>query len=282
MTIEKEPFERDDLVTETYRELGVEKAPEHLNQRILRMASGDGGQSSARNFLFAAWMKPVAWAATIGLSLAIVLELSRVPMTPGPADYVPAAELIREEEAQQDTDAFEQDERPAAAKSEASRPSVSADESGRSTAAHDSVEIFSREPKGTLDTVAAPAQSSQVALPATTETSAAKERVVDPPAVRQRLTDLPAQSKRMADIAGPSKPAADGLADSQTMAAFALSAEQSDADDFCDVSVRLSEETWLACIENLRRSGSEEAADREYEAFILEYPVESHGAENNK
>ena len=65
MTSEKETFERDDLVSETYRELGTETVPEHLNQRILRTASDGGKQSPARGILFAAWLKPAAWAATM-------------------------------------------------------------------------------------------------------------------------------------------------------------------------------------------------------------------------
>jgi len=203
----KEPFDGDDLVTETYRELGVEKAPERLNQDVLRMASGGGLRSPTRNILFGAWMKPVAWAATIGLSLAIVLELSEVPTAPVQSDPVrsdsmPTAESMREE-------ALEE------------------------TQVINAVEVFSREPKGKLDAVAAP---SQPPIAAKTEAM---------------VSDL-----------------------------FLL--EQSDIADSCDAAVRLSRESWLTCIEELRQSGSEEAADREYEAFILDYSVESGDLEENK
>jgi hypothetical protein len=44
------------------------------------------------NALFAAWVKPVTLAATIALSLAIVLELSEVPVTSVPLEVVPAVE----------------------------------------------------------------------------------------------------------------------------------------------------------------------------------------------
>ena len=220
----KEPFDGDDLVTETYRELDVEKAPEHLNQSVLRMASGGGLRSPARNILFGAWMRPVAWAATIGLSLAIVLEYSEVPTAPVRSDPVrsdsmPTAESMRE------------------------------DELGRSAAAYDDVEVFSREPKGKLDAVAAP---SQPPLAAKTEIPAAKERAAELPA------------------------------DSQRKASYALTVEHSDVDDLCTATARLSQESWLTCIDKLRSSGSEEAADREYEAFILKYPVESSNLEDNK
>ena len=215
----KEPFDGDDLVTETYRELDVEKAPEHLNQSVLRMASGGGLPSPARNILFGAWMRPVAWAATIGLSLAIVLEYSEVPTAPVRSDNVPTAESMRE------------------------------DELGRSAAAYDDVEVFSREPKGKLDAVAAP---SQPPLAAKTEI----------PEAKKQATELPA--------------------DSQRKASYALTVEHSDVDDLCTATARLSQESWLTCIDKLRSSGREEAADREYEAFILKYPVESSNLEDNK
>ncbi len=249
----KEPFDGDDLVTETYRELGVEKAPEHLNQSVLRMAAGGGLQSPARNILFGAWMKPVAWAATIGLSLAIVLELSEVPTAPVRSDSMPTAESMREEALDESlvinaaaNEKVENRERPESAPN---RQLASEDELGRSTAAYDDVEVFSREPKGKLDPVAAP---SQPPLAAKTEIPTAKEQAAELPA------------------------------DSQRIASYSLSVEQSDIDDLCNAAARLSEESWLACIDNLRSSGSEEAADREYEAFILKHPVESSGLEGNK
>jgi hypothetical protein len=256
----KEPFDGDDLVTETYRELGVENAPEHLNQSVLRMASGG---SPARNILFGAWMKPVAWAATIGLSLAIVLELSEVPTAPVQSDPVrsdsmPTAESMREEALEEapvlNAAGSEKVENRARPESAPNRQLVSEDELGRSTAAFDDVEVFSREPKGKLDAVAAPAAPSQPPLAAMTEIPAAKELASVLPEAKKRAADLPA--------------------DSQPIASF--------ANDLCNAAARLSEESWLACIENLRRAGSEEAADREYEAFILKYPLESSDLEGNK
>jgi len=254
MTTEKEVLEGDELVTETYRELGIEKAPEHLNQAILRMASQGGKQAPARGILFAAWMKPVAWAATIGLSLAIVLELSQVPTVAVRSDNIPAAELMREEAAFQDADVSEKAENRARLQSVPNRQAISEDELGRSTITHDDVEILSREPKGKIDAVAAPASSISRPSPATEGISAARKRAVDLPA------------------------------DSQSVASYSLLMEQKESDiaDSCDAAVRLSEESWLECIENLRRSGKEDAADREYEAFILDYSGESRELGENR
>jgi hypothetical protein len=42
----------------------------------------------------------------------------------------------------------------------------------------------------------------------------------------------------------------------------------------CDVASHESADEWMECIQNLRESGAIEQADREYEAFLLAYPLE--------
>jgi len=78
MTNERKNEDRDRLVRDTYKALANERAPDRLNNQVLRQAA-DTGRS--RYSLTRAWTRPVAWAATIGLSLAIVLELTRLPQT---------------------------------------------------------------------------------------------------------------------------------------------------------------------------------------------------------
>lgn len=78
MTNERNNEDRDQLVRDTYKELADERAPDRLNDRVLKQAAKAG---RSRYSLTRAWTRPVAWAATIGLSLAIVLELTRLPQT---------------------------------------------------------------------------------------------------------------------------------------------------------------------------------------------------------
>lgn len=289
MTTERDPFERDELVSETYRELGVEKAPEHLNESILRMASGGAQQGSARNPLFAVWMKPVAWAATIGLCLAIVLELTQVPTDAVRFDGLPAAESIREEAALRDVDESDKAEKRARTQSGPNQQAISEGEPGRSADSRDNarksaasgtakistdavvekvsvkdtvaddVEVFSRETKSKLDAIAAQSPSS-VSAPVSAS---------EPPSSPQPLA---------------TKREADQPADSEPMASFSVLTEQNESenDEFCDAAIRLSAEDWLECIDNLRQSGAEAAADLEYEAFVLEYPAETRDSELNK
>ena len=239
MTTENESIDGDVLVTETYRELGVEKTPERLNQSILQMASAGSDKKSGRSFLLAAWTKPLAWAATIGLCLAIVLEFSEVPTAVIRPDMAPAAEMMLEEAALQDSDVLE--------KLDPNRKATSKDELGQVANTPDAVEVFRRQPKGKSDAVAAPAQLSLPLAPARLEESSARKRAV-----------------------------ADSPADDKAMASFSTLTEQKETAiaESCDETIRLSEDDWLQCIDNLRRSGAEEVADDEYEALTLRYSLE--------
>jgi len=206
MTTERDKEAIDELVSQTYREHSVEQAPERLNQEILSMAAGNTSRGSRTNFLFAAWTKPLAWAATIGISLAVVLELSQVPGSS--VDIAaPAAESIREEFAQQRTDVLDE------ARKQASQ------ESGQNQNASLADEV-------TL-------QDADVAIIGKQNEFS---KLVHP---------VPAAEKTQSDVERP-----------------------------CDAITRESAEDWLRCIEELREAGAVDAANREYEAYFLEYPVE--------
>ncbi|MCH9005455.1 MAG: hypothetical protein IH838_09225 [Proteobacteria bacterium] len=206
MTTERDKEAIDELVSQTYREHSVEQAPERLNQEILSMATDDASRGSRTNFLFAAWTKPLAWAATIGISLAVVLELSQVPGSS--VDIAaPAAESIREEFAQQRTDVLDE------ARKQASQ------ESGQNQNASLADEV-------TL-------QDADVAI-------IGKQNEFS-----KLVRPVPAAEKTPSDVERP-----------------------------CDAITRESAEDWLRCIEELREAGAVDAANREYEAYFLEYPVE--------
>jgi hypothetical protein len=94
---------RDDrLVSMTYREVADERAPEALNQSILQQAAAAAKPRYARNM---SWMRPMAWAATIGLSLAIVLEVTQVQQPEGAYDISADAVSSPAEESRQREDA---------------------------------------------------------------------------------------------------------------------------------------------------------------------------------
>lgn len=75
--------ETDVLVSQAYRDIADEQAPEHLDRTILRAAAKEARPRYSR---FIAWTRPMAWAATVMLSVALVLEVTDTP-SPGVASF---------------------------------------------------------------------------------------------------------------------------------------------------------------------------------------------------
>ena len=78
----------DPLVSRTYRESAAERTPPALDQAVLRKARREGTSRYSRSML---WLRPMAWAATVGLCLAIVVELSDLPQLDPGAMSIPAS-----------------------------------------------------------------------------------------------------------------------------------------------------------------------------------------------
>ena len=199
MNIDRDTDQLDELVSETYRELNVVRTPEHLNQAVLRMASDRASPGGAYRRLIRAWMKPVALAATIALSLAMLLEFSELPSQAVRPDATATDRLLHEESISRDRDRLQKAKNQAKLKSSSNQQS----------------------------------------------------------------------SRREAPVIDSSGFTSDGIHDPATTTA-------------CSKVSRQSADDWLICIATLRESGAIEAADREYEAFILEYPVESVDSDTNK
>ena len=85
MTNDRDNTTADPSVSATYRQLADERAPAGLDEKVLHRAAAAPRISSG---IGRAWMKPVAWAATIGLSLAIVLEMTQLPQAPPDVNVV--------------------------------------------------------------------------------------------------------------------------------------------------------------------------------------------------
>ena len=78
----------DPRVSAAYKDLADERSPEHLDHLILNAARA---AAKPRWNRAVAWLRPAAWVATIGVCLAIVVEIALLP-EPEPADLAPAAE----------------------------------------------------------------------------------------------------------------------------------------------------------------------------------------------
>ena len=60
-------------VSDAYRDIATETSPAGLDDKIMAMARQE---ARTRYGLARAWIRPVAWAATIGLSFAFILEMT--------------------------------------------------------------------------------------------------------------------------------------------------------------------------------------------------------------
>ena len=93
---------RDDSVSAAYRDLASERTPEHLDRKVLAMAAKNTKGPSYSRWI--SWARPLAWAATVTLCLAITLELVREPamqptIAPGMQnDAIPGLPDIQQDE----------------------------------------------------------------------------------------------------------------------------------------------------------------------------------------
>lgn len=72
----------DEAVARAYREFATERTPATLNEQVLREAAHEAGRGYAR---WIGWLRPLAWAATAGLTIAIVIDLVDTPAPDGDA-----------------------------------------------------------------------------------------------------------------------------------------------------------------------------------------------------
>jgi hypothetical protein len=67
--------ETDNEVSAAYRAVAAESAPPHLDRQVLRQAKDAAGSRWFEKYSFS-FFRPAAFVATLGLSLAIVLQIS--------------------------------------------------------------------------------------------------------------------------------------------------------------------------------------------------------------
>ena len=265
MNNERDKNLKDELVSATYREHSSERTPEEIDRKILEMAATQLSRSGNVAPLFRAWTKPLALAATVVLSFAIVLEVTRLPQdVASPAvltkPAMPASKSLREDFTPPDNssvekardqarlrDGFNRDE------SLVAEPQTVLESASRQKAAPGDKPSESND----ADIVPEPAPAAN-AMPASDDSS---------PVLAKRSPD--------SEIEQP-----EGVALGRTLessvASFSVMEENEviDAHRSCNALQRETAEDWLACIENLSRSGAVSEAEKEYEEYIRQFPVE--------
>ena len=222
----------DSRVADAYRDLASEKTPADLDRKVLSMAAAPqrSPYGKAR-----AWVRPVAWAATIGLSLAFVLELSQVP------DNAPLTT------GGSDGDTFEVLEEDALSDEAAATPKS------------DAAVRQEREKRSDSPAPASLSAPPAAAEPAPDRNSASANFEADD------MSLLREAEQRARLQSGESQPAA-------SAAEFSALIETKKQVDGCDADARSAADTWFACIAALRESGLPDVAAEELEALRTKYP----------
>ncbi len=267
MTNDRDKMTADRSVSATYRELADERAPAGLDEKVLRRAAA---LPRARSGIGRAWMKPVAWAATIGLSLAIVLELTQIPQAPpdvGILDVelqdVDRLEVDRLEVDRLDVDrvAPPKDARPALAP--ASVEPAAAKESRSTKPSKHRSELGAVEESEAQAMAPAPA-GAKVQLDTKVQADAPAPEPVRPQGLEstdlQRLDGDLTPDARSDEIAGT--------------AAFAVRSKRMmlEQPPLCPETVRKVAEDWYRCIEAQGIEVSAPRVARELEEFRTKFP----------
>lgn len=247
MNDERDTTDRERLVSETYRAAATERVPEHLSEKILHAAAQEPRKQPQRSVygIPGSWLRPAAWAATISLSLAIVLEITQSPelevSRPAAFDLVPAADTAagrREDitgEVAAEPEMLRANKMRAPAAIPAERKVVAAD--NRAIASDKLPEVSIMEQLETQD----------------------RDALQDAEIPARKRSDLNLQKEMR------------GIAMMATTAATADESE-SDAARACDSESRATAESWFACIQMLHDTGRAADSASEYDEFTLIYP----------
>ncbi len=285
----------DPLVSDTYRELADETTPETLNREVLRMAARE---TRTRYAVARAWTRPVAWAATIGLSLVLVLQLAD---TPEPAATEIEATAFERKDADTIGARREGDVAPEAAAPSVLPASAPAD-AGRASEAdaqaalpavakrsrsemqqqEEKVSVMNDAPVAAPQDVMAeeevPARSyvSRDIVQEAREKARLQESLQQAPKeealARQRAAALQADS-----VGESAELSSTGMAqvgaERTTMQPTVSIAATDDAREFlCPADARKTPEEWLDCISAIEKTAPAELVDREYEALHQRFP----------
>jgi len=242
-----EAMDVDPQVSAHYEKFANEKTPANLDQAVLHEARR-AVRADNRSGSFGAWFRPVAFMATVGLSLAIILDLSDTSFFSPPADMSfeiasPAAVKVPDETA---TEA-----------AGTNRSQMTPSEVMRRKKSISAQSLTVDVPVKTRPEAESFADDAVVSDVFTAEVESAEQRV-------QKIEANPGANQQ-------SQPAAAAkFTESQpAIASQPLSIMNPAA---CSDEQKSTVEEWWKCIETLRQSGLTEAADRELENLRENFP----------
>jgi len=246
--------ETDAGVSEAYRDTTEDRTPESLNRAILDQAAKAARPRYSRLIL---WTRPMAWAATVMLSVAIVLQLTQAPV-PESSSF---GDGTYDMEAPADAPVGALEE---AVMSDEATNAVPKTEALRSTAKQVAPAALSEARQRPEQTKATVAEQEQAAPEFDVSELKAKDQDM-----LQRADDM----ARMRE--GDNREAAPINAPPQsfsTGAGMMRLVSEPAAPLACDETATAAAESWLQCITNLEAAGLNDAAREERKLLAAAFP----------
>lgn len=256
--------ETDELVSLTYRELADEQVPRRLDEKILRRAAKAARPAYAKSI---SWTKPLAWAATIGICLAITLQITQVPLPEG-TPAIMSVDALEKDQAE----AFRDSEMHNIASPSPAAGTVSSTASDapgnaelkrskQESAPPEAMSPLRQRVDGREQADAAPGE----VMPASTVEFEAQD--LD---VLQRAEDMVKLREGPNQSAGQVAPE---QASESAVSAFAPArAVSSELVAGCDADAKASPDTWHSCIVALEEAGMAEMAERMRKELAEAFP----------
>lgn len=239
----------DPIVSGTYREIADESTPEHLDHMVLNEARSAGLQSHRK---LVSWLRPAAWVTTIGLCLAIVLEV---------------ADMSQQEQAVFDTPAKDQEESIAVTPA-SDAVDVPAQQYGSADVKR-SKSLNKSEP-ASRDEGAGRFETAPAAKPETRHVRQDTAAAIEVDSLDDADTQIIGEAEQRARLQTGSDEEA-GRSVSQPAPRFRFLSEVAE-ERYCSESETGDRESWLECIQQLEKDGLHEAARIEHELLKEAFP----------
>ena len=239
-----EANDNDPRVSDAYREMATESTPAELDREVLAMAAAEARTPRG---LPRTWFRPLAWAATIALSFALVLEITQV-------DNVQLEPVASPRTDADLAEAIEESPRPAAA----------AEKQKNEARLRQQLNKLSSDAPAAAKATITPAQPETAARDAAANSPVPESLSVAPDNEQYDLGSIVEEIIVEAEEEARMRPEPAG--------AVASFVERKGQPDGCDEGARSSAEAWYECVTLLRDTGQTEVAQKELEALLVEFP----------
>ena len=229
--------EVDSLVTRTYKELASERAPERLNRAVMQQAADAARPRYLRSV---SWTRPMAWAATITLCVALVLEVINAPV-PELSDVVLPSDRL---------------DVPAPASSATPAPKLNRSDPAKAEAFLEAAqEAEAPAEKKRTAKMSKSLRQQVAAMPANAEEPSMKD------------DDMPGRAKEIATLQ-----TGDVRESDQELAATKITAGS--AEPSCSETDVARPDSWLICIQKLENAGRIKEASEQRALYDAAYPAD--------